>query len=133
MESARLRLEKRGGVTPDGEDEGRWWLEGVGEGAGERCSDGKWIKFRRMFLFGRDARNRYGSPLKRLFRGTVYLFQWRARVLGQTDEWTDGGVGEQAGRSRSRREMACKIKPPRAPDVDISLQACLLNSCNITA
>lgn len=84
MESARLRLEKRGGVTPeDGEDEkGGGWEGGGGRGR-EKRSDGKWIKFRRMFLFGRDAESIWLAFETALSRHRLFISVTRdPRALG---------------------------------------------------
>lgn len=90
-----------------------------GRGVGRARARGKWIKFRRMFLFGRDAGNRYGSSLwNGSFAARLFISVALQDAL------------QNAGRSRSRRKMVCKIKllstlslflPPL--DVDICSRA----------
>lgn len=96
-------------------------------GRGVARARGKWIKFRRMFLFGRDAGNRYGSSLwNGSFAARLFISVALQDAL------------QNAGRSRSRRKMVCKIKllyplsSPSAPRCRY-LQPCPLNLCNITA
>lgn len=95
-ESARLRLEKRR-VTRRGT---RGWRRVRERGA---ARGGKWIKFRRMFPFW----TRRGIDMARLWNGS-FAARLFISVAAASRMLQDGG------RSRSRREMLCKIKLLRA-------------------
>jgi len=100
-----LRLEKRGarrrarGRTdagwPGGGDRGAGGVGADGTGA-QRSGGGKWIKFQRMFLFGRDSRGiDMASPLRRLsFAARLSISAALASLP------TRGEGGGSAGRDR---------------------------------
>jgi len=109
MESARLRLEKRRVTRRETRGRG----EREREGKRDAARSGKWIKFRRMFPFW----TRRGIDMARLWNGS-FAARLFISVAAASRMLQDGG------RSRSRREMLCKIKLLRPPsDVNICRRA----------